>query len=175
MCNHLFIHCTIFIPLLILKLVKNQNYILSVKQCYTGLRLLYIKGLMTKEVEEFPVVRTSITSDNSILSVYFYSDINRSRRLGSFLPLTAANVCKQIDAFLWSLKSAKRLNPNAFMDCKTLNVKYCLKCPTCGKHYIGRKKAQRTHKSPQTTDTRPICKNTHVKRRRIFNPKLNSK
>ena len=90
MCNHLFIHCTIFIPLLILKLVKNQNYILSVKQCYTGLRLLYIKGLMTKEVEEFPVVRTSITSDNSILSVYFYSDINRSRRLGSFLPLTAA-------------------------------------------------------------------------------------
>ena len=94
-------------------------------------------------------------------SVYFYSDIYRSRWLGGFLPLTAANVCKQIDAFLWSLKSAKRLNPNAFMDCKTLNVKYCLKCPTCGKHYIGRKKAQRTHKSPQTkdtTDTGPICK-----------------
>lgn len=35
------------------------------------------------------------------------------------------------------LKSGKRLNPNASMDCKTLNVIYCLTCPTCGEHYIG--------------------------------------
>ena len=76
----------------------------------------------------------------------------------------------------WSLKSVKRLNPNASIDCKTLNFNYCLKCSTCGEHYIGQTIKLNTRiRIPQTTDTRPICKNKHVKRRRIFNPKLDSK
>ena len=35
-----------------------------------------------------------------------------------------------------SLKSDKRSNPNASLDCKTPNVIYWLKCPTRWEHYI---------------------------------------